>query len=167
MAPVALRRQWRSRSRRERFDDVEFDAKVWGVQQRQQRAAGVPERELRVEQVVDEPETLDLNPPNLTARDLALLESSAVQADDLVDLVERGLRDVEVGLCQHHAEVRTPHLELETTLLVLKGGLATDVPASAACMRRSRRPPSSISWSIRSVSSWLSRNGGRGDSKSG
>ena len=58
------------RSRRERFGDVEVDAKVWGVHQRQERAAGVPKRELGIEQIVDEPETFDLvrrtSPPEIS-----------------------------------------------------------------------------------------------------
>ena len=53
-----------------------------------------------------------------------MVESSAIKADDLVDLIECGLRDVSVGLGEHHTEIGTPHLELETTLLVLKGGLS-------------------------------------------
>ena len=83
------------------------------VQQREQRAARVPQREFRREHIVGEPEALDLQAAQFDAGQFALLVSGAVQRQHLVDLLERGARHLVVRLGEDHLHVGATDLEAQ------------------------------------------------------
>jgi hypothetical protein len=81
------------------------------VQQREQPAPGVPEREVGHDPIVGEPVALDLQAPELDTRQLALCVASAVDRDNPVYVFECGPPCIGVGLCETHEDVRALDLE--------------------------------------------------------
>jgi hypothetical protein len=95
--------------------------------------------------------------------DVGAVAGGSVQADEAT--VACRSRHVGVGFCDHDAEVRPPHVELEPSTLVQKRRFGAEIAVSAVSVRNRQR--SASSWSIRIVSCWLFKNAGRAGSNKG
>src|SRR5581483_12157947 len=104
------------------FADVELHAEVRRVEQREERTPRVLQRQLPREEIVHELEPLDLHAAQFATRYLALLVTGSVQPDDPIDLLQRGLRNLDIGLGEDHGEVRAPDLEFQAAPLVVEAG---------------------------------------------
>ena len=103
------RRRWREQA----IDRVERLVERLCLEQSEERAAGVLQREFRGKGVVGEPEALHLEAAHLDAGKLALLVPGAVQRQHLVDLLQRRARDLVVGLCENRLHVGAANVEAQ------------------------------------------------------